>query len=831
VATAKHRFTSAKADGGDASLVRPSNWNAAHDGVYTVANVKDSTYGAVGDGTTDDTTAIQAALTAVGTNGGTIYFPVGRYKITSALTVSRNQKLVGEGSGSSYGGSLTSGPGATIVLSTDAQVGLQVLNPSTVEHSGPVIENLNFHGNTPTARTGIGVYFQNLNNWTIRNCSFRELNVGFDVDGTLDAAWGVVEQCIFKNNLYGIRGLNGFPSRVMGCNIQSVDVAGTYGIYVGRASQCRLIGVKFDGGDVQVYAKGAATTIIGCHFEGALTASLELDGQVVGEDGKSHHVVGCHFNATSAASCIKIDAGVRRPPVFFGNTWTSGVANNILDNSTTGYYRYDDRGQFRMVKGVISSSVAIDHDDSDFVRVDASAGARTITLPTVAGNKASLKGMVRTIIKIDSSANTVTVDGGASETINGLTTQVLNSQWESITFVCDGANWLIISNVHHEDQNILDHTNFPGGSANFLREDGTWASPGTASGSSGFNTAMGHQYVRASGGSDANDGASPNTAKATIAAAHTALPSNGGTIWLSEGTHTISSQVTISKRAVSLIGAGRTATRLKCGTAGIHMIHWTGADGLMMNMSVTDGSGNDFGGSVLGEGLSGVWIDGGQEMGMYHVRFDGFGLSSSTGLSFDSGPAALRILTPVGFADWQVYNDIVFRNCYRGVAASSGNNGAFNNCQFYGEGEERVLIEKRTATGGAGATFHFNNCHFAGSGNASRYAVRIEHGAGSSSPYRMGTTFVHCRWEMSIQTVQLGGCYVNGSEVLFDDSTLSSGSIPTVTCGPDAAGVRFGRYAGPDPLLQVPTGNTGAMRTWVTADDTGTVASGAIATY
>ena len=36
-------------------------------------NVKD--YGAVGDGTTDDTTAIQAALTAVPTAGGVLYFP------------------------------------------------------------------------------------------------------------------------------------------------------------------------------------------------------------------------------------------------------------------------------------------------------------------------------------------------------------------------------------------------------------------------------------------------------------------------------------------------------------------------------------------------------------------------------------------------------------------------------------------------------------------------------------------------------------------------------------------------------------------------------------
>jgi hypothetical protein len=52
-------------------------------GVY---NVKD--YGAVGNGTTDDTTAIQNAITAAcsTSRSGTIYFPTGIYKITNTFT-------------------------------------------------------------------------------------------------------------------------------------------------------------------------------------------------------------------------------------------------------------------------------------------------------------------------------------------------------------------------------------------------------------------------------------------------------------------------------------------------------------------------------------------------------------------------------------------------------------------------------------------------------------------------------------------------------------------------------------------------------------------------
>lgn len=51
---------------------------AIRDLKYLTYNVKD--YGVIGDGTTDDTTAINSALTAATTNGGIVFFPQGRYK-------------------------------------------------------------------------------------------------------------------------------------------------------------------------------------------------------------------------------------------------------------------------------------------------------------------------------------------------------------------------------------------------------------------------------------------------------------------------------------------------------------------------------------------------------------------------------------------------------------------------------------------------------------------------------------------------------------------------------------------------------------------------------
>jgi len=65
-------------------------------------NVKDPTYGALGDGATDDTASIQAAIDACETGGGGIvYFPSGNYVISTGLTVPAEVNLLGSGPNSS----------------------------------------------------------------------------------------------------------------------------------------------------------------------------------------------------------------------------------------------------------------------------------------------------------------------------------------------------------------------------------------------------------------------------------------------------------------------------------------------------------------------------------------------------------------------------------------------------------------------------------------------------------------------------------------------------------------------------------------------------------
>lgn len=87
---------------------------------------------------------------------------------------------------------------------------------------------------------------------------------------------------------------------------------------------------------------------------------------------------------------------------------------------------------------VSTTPVTLSATTDQMVKVDASGGARTVNLPAASG----LSGLFYTIIKSDSSANNVTIDGNASETINGATTYLLTSQYQSVVLRCDGSNWL-----------------------------------------------------------------------------------------------------------------------------------------------------------------------------------------------------------------------------------------------------------------------------------------------------------------------------------------------------------------------------------------------------
>ncbi len=75
------------------------------------------------------------------------------------------------------------------------------------------------------------------------------------------------------------------------------------------------------------------------------------------------------------------------------------------------------------------------------ILVDATGGAATVDVIAIASHRGSKV----TVKKIDSSGNSVTVDGDGSETFDGVTTVVLAAQYDSVTFQHDGTEWWITS--------------------------------------------------------------------------------------------------------------------------------------------------------------------------------------------------------------------------------------------------------------------------------------------------------------------------------------------------------------------------------------------------
>ena len=104
----------------------------------TAALVSVKAYGATGDGTTDDTAAIQAAIDA---RYG-VYFPAGTYKCRSPLTLRNGSRLVGEARGVSAAAGPVVQIDSRVVGLTAFPWAIKIAAGSVDLGQGVVIENL-----------------------------------------------------------------------------------------------------------------------------------------------------------------------------------------------------------------------------------------------------------------------------------------------------------------------------------------------------------------------------------------------------------------------------------------------------------------------------------------------------------------------------------------------------------------------------------------------------------------------------------------------------------------------------------------------------------------
>lgn len=199
-------------------------------------SVKD--FGAVGNGVTNDTTAIQAAIDAVFlAGGGTVYFPPGNYLVS---TISKDwaiatTSIVLKGSGERATLLTKTGATTTPILNLSATLGSSDGIYSTIEDMSIV----------GIAKSSPGLRLTGVARFVLKRVAIIACDVGLDVVGSLI---GSLRDCdILANN-------TGIKTRVSGamyCNLiaiygGSIRNNTTWGIDIGSANGFNTFGVDIE---------------------------------------------------------------------------------------------------------------------------------------------------------------------------------------------------------------------------------------------------------------------------------------------------------------------------------------------------------------------------------------------------------------------------------------------------------------------------------------------------------------------------------------------------------------------------------------------------------
>lgn len=255
---------------GQSGLV--SDLNSAYNSISTLAefNVLNTAYagGADPTGAADSTAAIQAAINAASSVGsGTVYFPAGTYKTSSALVIYSGITLQGDGEGST-----------TVKQVTTTANGIQGVDVSYL-----AIRDLTLSG--PGSGSGNGVSLTRSANSNIPYCEISNVqsatfgNCGFKADVLIVSH---VSGCIARSN-----GGDGFQFTSTAGNTTSLSLDSCYanantgtGYELDSAVYCSMSGCAADnnvGGGYALYGC-QAVSLNGCGSESNTGTALLMSG-------------------------------------------------------------------------------------------------------------------------------------------------------------------------------------------------------------------------------------------------------------------------------------------------------------------------------------------------------------------------------------------------------------------------------------------------------------------------------------------------------------------------------------------------------------------------
>lgn len=352
-----------------------------------VFNVK--AYGAVGDGSTDDTAACQAAIDACNTaGGGVVYFPAGTYKLvtnplklysgaTPTIVAYSNITLAGAGSSSVNGSIITQTTTGVDVIKglNDVANGAQALNntiknlcvswgTATLTNSGngiylaqqaangPSFQQWTIENVTASNFQGSGKYgfnFESIIVSSIIDCNAVTCANGFYLNGAKGSAYGSVSTSVSFINCYanmstnGVNGYNCLDNTYVSfvgcaCDIGANSTGSAYLVDGSNSVSFLSCGTELNGTATltnmwKIQGGSAQVGLYNCYGFQAKTSNLVYaTGSSTGIT-----VVGFQENSTvSGSTSLKVDAGSQVTEVDNGWTSAKSIAGTLNQITTAG---------------------------------------------------------------------------------------------------------------------------------------------------------------------------------------------------------------------------------------------------------------------------------------------------------------------------------------------------------------------------------------------------------------------------------------------------------------------------------------------------------------
>lgn len=293
-----------------------------------VFNVKD--YGATGNGTTDDTAAIQATITtAQNASGGQVFFPSGSYLISSTLSITANNiQLVGAGRSSL----IIAASGFT---ASSKMIWVQA--PATGYRYGFALRDIVIQNTAVSSLTGVqldSTYWASLDRADVEG--IYATNVYLNGSSSYFGAYTRIRDCHFgpvpNGTQSGGTGLLTNNHEWISCDgvtFNWFNTAGGIGAKVQNDS-ISFTDCTFDVCDTSIFlAFSRMTTIHGCHFDRGYTRFIYSNG------AQECRIFGCDFQGFSGTGS--------QNSIYLDNTSNNNTfdSNNWLPGTTWAYALYE----------------------------------------------------------------------------------------------------------------------------------------------------------------------------------------------------------------------------------------------------------------------------------------------------------------------------------------------------------------------------------------------------------------------------------------------------------------------------------------------------------